>query len=210
MKINYSNRNRVELEEAILGSIMLDFQEDTKALMYSHGYTTPDCFVSPLHQIIYKTILICFENDIKPDLISVSKLKPPEASTFYNFDFLLIQYTQKVSSSAHLHHHLFLLKQYIYADFWLEKADEINQQDWNSTDVVTYSDNVIDSFKALENRFTGNLKKITNQNMSDQMKERWEMVQSGELFTVPFNIKSIDEFTGNGFYPSENRITFGL
>lgn len=208
MKINYTVKNRIEIESYILGSIMImqNNHKDVKDIMFSHGYIDKECFYTELHQDIYQSILKCWENNIAADVVSVTKLKSAKYFRPLNFelsfDFIVIQYTQLISSSAHLEYHLFILKQYIYCDYWNKIAYEILDNSWDDIDVLEFSEKLFITYKDLENKYTGNLKKINNENITEVLKERWEKTKSGQSITVPFSIKKIDEFTG-GFYPGE-------
>ena len=72
---NYDTQNRIDLEQAVLGSILVDDGQGIKELVLKHGFDNPNFFIEEMHQKIFYCILKCWENNEKVDLISITKYK---------------------------------------------------------------------------------------------------------------------------------------
>lgn len=89
-------RRPVELEEAVLGALMLE----KDAVIEVQGLITPEAFYNEAHQIIYKAI-VDLSMELKPiDLYTVTeKLKQIKKLTAVGGPSYLAQLTQKVGSA---------------------------------------------------------------------------------------------------------------
>ena len=211
MTSNYDYKHRIDIEEAVLGSILIDSKGE-KDLLFKHGIDDPYYFKKEFHQEVYSCILECWKNNIKPDIITIGKFKHKfkkiNSEESKNFDYYTIQLTQKISSSAHLEHHLLLLKQYVLYDYWNQRATEIYESNWNDRDVFIVSDNIIKGYQELEKKFVDGIKDNGNRVLENQ-RLKFEKIQKGEYFTVPTLISEFDEFTAGGFHPAELTIIAG-
>jgi replicative DNA helicase len=92
----------VDLEEAVLGAMMVDKKGMNEAL----EILNEDSFYDQKHQIIFKNIQELFSNRKVVDLLTLSeKLKSNKELDFVGGDIALIKLTQKVASSAHIEFH---------------------------------------------------------------------------------------------------------
>ena len=118
---NYDTQNRKDLEEAVLGSILIDSDRGLKEIVLKHGLDQPEFFIEEMHQKIFYCILRCWENNEKVDLISITKYKyekvKSNSADSKLFDLKSIQVSQRISSSAHIEFHILILKQYIMFDY---------------------------------------------------------------------------------------------
>ena len=72
---NYDTQNRIDLEQAVLGSILVDDGQGIKELVLKHGFDNPNFFIEEMHQKIFYCVLKCWQNNEKVDLISITKYK---------------------------------------------------------------------------------------------------------------------------------------
>lgn len=209
---NYDTQNRIDLEEAVLGSILVDDGQGIKELVLKHGFDNPNFFIEEMHQKIFYCVLKCWENNEKVDLISITKYKfqqvKSNSSDSKFFDLKSIQLCQKISSSAHLEFHLLILKQYVMYDYWNKRADEIINSDWNDRDIFEVSNNIINGYKEIEDKFINGITQSGNDILEIQRK-KFEKLRNGEYFTIATYIEEFDEFTGGGWHPAELTIVAG-
>lgn len=102
----------IELEEAVLGAMMLDRKGLDEALMVIR---TPEVFYKEAHKQIFTAIQRLNERGNPVDLLTVSnELKAMHKLEDVGGDFYLISLSQKIASSAHIDFHSrILLQNYI-------------------------------------------------------------------------------------------------
>lgn len=94
----------IDLEEAILGALMIDAQRGMDDLL--QVFTHEDVFYKNEHQAIFKAIKFLYDKSSAIDLLTVSaRLKETNELTIAGGEFYLIQLTQSISSSAHIEFH---------------------------------------------------------------------------------------------------------
>ena len=144
----------VELEEAVLGAMMID----KKGIDDVIDILNPDAFYDTKHQEIYAAIFELFQNSEPIDLLTVSNLlKKNGKLEFVGGDFFLIRLTQKVASSAHIEFHArIILKKYIQRRLISISSEIIENAYDESTDVFDLLD---DAEGKLFEVTQGNLKK---------------------------------------------------
>ncbi|CAM1363483.1 replicative DNA helicase [Tenacibaculum xiamenense] len=101
----------IDLEEAVLGAMMIDKKGIDTVIDILH----PEAFYDKRHQEIYEAIYTLFQNSEPIDILSVSnQLKKSAKLELVGGDFYLIGLTQKVASSAHIEFHSrIILERYI-------------------------------------------------------------------------------------------------
>ena len=110
----------IDIEEAILGSMMLDKNGLEDAMLI---IPTSDVFYKQNHVLIFEAIQSLYQRGEGIDLLTVSReLKKHGSLEDAGGDFYLIQLTQKVSSSAHI-------------DYWCRIA----LQHWMRRKVIMFS-----------------------------------------------------------------------
>ena len=144
----------VELEEAVLGAMMIDKKgiDDVIDVLCS------DAFYDQKHQEIYAAIYELFQNSEPIDLLTVSNLlKKNGKLEFVGGDFSLIRLTQKVASSAHIEFHArIILQKYIQRKLISISSEIIENAYDESSDVFELLD---DAEAKLFEVTQGNLKK---------------------------------------------------
>jgi len=144
----------VELEEAVLGAMMID----KKGIDDVIDVLSADAFYDQKHQEIYASIYQLFQNSEPIDLLTVSNLlKKNGKLEFVGGDFALIRLTQKVASSAHIEFHArIILQKYIQRKLISISSEIIENAYDESTDVFDLLD---DAEAKLFEVTQGNLKK---------------------------------------------------
>lgn len=144
----------VELEEAVLGAMMID----KKGIDDVIDILSSDAFYDQKHQEVYAAIYELFQNSQPIDLLTVSNLlKKNGKLDFVGGDFFLIRLTQKVASSAHIEFHArIILQKYIQRKLISISSEIIENAYDESTDVFDLLD---DAEGKLFEVTQGNLKK---------------------------------------------------
>ncbi|MCI2228125.1 replicative DNA helicase [Polaribacter sp. MSW13] len=144
----------VELEEAVLGAMMID----KKGIDDVIDILSSDAFYDQKHQEIYAAIYELFQNSEPIDLLTVSNLlKKNGKLEFVGGDFFLIRLTQKVASSAHIEFHArIILQKYIQRKLISISSEIIENAYDEGTDVFDLLD---DAEAKLFEVTQGNLKK---------------------------------------------------
>ena len=101
----------VDLEEAVLGAMMIDKKGVDDIIDILHA----DAFYKPAHQNIYNAMFLLFNASEPIDLLTVSnQLRKEGKLDSIGGDFYLVNLTQKVSSSAHIEFHArIIIQKYI-------------------------------------------------------------------------------------------------
>ncbi|CAA0148558.1 Replicative DNA helicase [Tenacibaculum maritimum] len=142
----------LELEEAVLGAMMIDKKGIDEVIDILH----PEAFYDKRHQEIYAAIYTLFQNSEPIDLLSVSnQLKKDAKLDIAGGDFYLIGLTQKVASSAHIEFHSrIVLQKYIQRKL-ITISSEIIENAYDET---------VDVFDLLDNA-EGKLFEVTQGNL---------------------------------------------
>ncbi len=201
---NFDFQARKDLEEAILGALLIDSRIGTKELLLKHGIDKKEYFCIELHQDVFERIWKCLKAGLKVDLITIGNFKQEKYIDKPNtFDFEAIRLTQKISTSAHLEYHLMILKQYILMDYWNNRAADILDGSWRTRDVLQVSDNIVNGYNLLLAKFTDKMdKNNVDSEARNTLLDKWQQVQNGVPISVPSGITRMDESIG-GYFNSE-------
>ena len=148
----------VELEEAVLGAMMID----KKGIDDVIDVLSADAFYDQKHNEVYAAIYELFQNSEPIDLLTVSNLLRKNGKLdFVGGDLYLIRLTQKVASSAHIEFHArIILQKYIQRKLISISSEIIENAYDESTDVFELLD---DAEAKLFEVTQGNLKKSSEQ-----------------------------------------------
>lgn len=128
----------VEIEEAVLGSILID----PKGLHEAMELLSEEVFYKEQNKAVFGAIAELYSKNESIDLLTISnELKKKGKLDLCGGDFYLIQLTQKISSSAHIEYHSRILLQKYVQRKCIYTSYEIIEQ--------SYSDDV-DIFELLE------------------------------------------------------------
>ena len=144
----------IDLEEAVLGAMMIDKKGIDTVIDILH----PEAFYDKRHQEIYAAIYTLFQNSEPIDILSVSnQLKKSAKLDLIGGDFYLINLTQKVASSAHIEFHSrIILERYIKRKL-ITISSELIESSYNET--IDVFDLLDDAESKLFEVTQGNLKK---------------------------------------------------
>ena len=124
----------VELEEAVLGALMLE----RDSIIAVQEYLVADAFYTEEHRLIYKAIEE-LSADLKPiDLFTVTeKLKAKKQLTKVGGAAYLAQLTQKVGSAANVEFHAKIVAQKYVQRELIRSATEIQRRSYDDDTDVT-------------------------------------------------------------------------
>lgn len=190
----------VELEEAVLGAMMID----KKGVNDVIDILTPDAFYKEAHKYIYEAIFKLFRDSQPIDLLTVStQLKKDGKLELAGGDYYLITLTQKISSSAHIEFHArIIIQKYIQRSLIRISSEIIEDAYDESTDVFDLIDSAESKiFEVTQN----NAKKSTEtaQSLVSQAIKRIQEIGNREgLSGLPTGFHKLDELT-SGWQPSD-------
>lgn len=194
----------IELEEAIIGSLLIDSSSIDECLMI---LKTSEVFYKEQHKLIFDAIRLLHLNNENIDLLTVShKLKTLNQLEQVGGDFYLIQLTQKISSSAHIEYHSRIVLQMWVKREMIKTSSELIESaydfDIDVFDLIAIQSMSLDTIN--EKVMSG----VTDLSMSEGMKlieKRIEVLSSKkeyELSGCYTGFKKVDLVT-NGFQSSD-------
>lgn len=131
----------VDLEEAVLGAMMID----KKGVDEVVGILQPDVFYKDAHKHIFESIAQLYTDSQPIDLLTVSaQLRKNSKLDLAGGDFYLIQLTQKISSSAHIEFHSRILLQKFTQRECIAVSSKIIEEAYNEN---------VDSFELIEKAY---------------------------------------------------------
>ncbi len=191
----------VELEEAVLGALMLE----KDSIITVQEFISPDAFYTEQHQLIYKAIEE-LSTELKPiDLYTVTeKLKVRRELKQVGGASYLARLTQKVGSAANVEFHAKIIAQKYVQRELIRSATEIQRRSYDEstdvTDLIGYAESEI--FKVAE----GHVKRSV-QSSKDILAKALMQIEEASKNTSAFNgvpsgFMAIDRVT-LGWQPSD-------
>jgi len=191
----------VELEEAVLGAIMLE----KDAIIAVQEILKPDCFYKETHRLIFEAIVTLSSRMEPIDLLTVTEeLKKEGKLDQIGGPYFLTQLTSKVASAAHIEYHARIVTQKYIQRELIRVSSEIQERSFDQTIDV---DDLLDFAEGqlFEVAF-GNIKKETQKIdlVIDQAIKRIEEISKKEtgLSGVPSGFTRLDRIT-SGWQPSD-------
>lgn len=190
----------VDLEEAVLGAMMIDRKGVDDVIDILHSET----FYKQAHQYIFDAIFKLFNESEPIDLLTVSnQLRKEGKLESVGGDFYLVNLTQKVSSSAHIEFHArVILQKYIQRRLISISSEIIDEAYDETTDVF----DLLDSAETkLFDVTQGNLKKSSEAAeglVSQALKKIEEIANKEGMSGVPSGFAKLDNLT-SGWQPSD-------
>ena len=191
----------VELEEAVLGALMLEGDSITTV----QEFLTADAFYLDTHRIIYRAIEeLCSEN--KPvDLLTVTeKLKRQKKLKEVGGAPFLAQLTQKVASAMNIEFHATIIAQKYVQRELIRASTEIQRRSYDEstdvTDLIDYAEAEI--FKVSEGHIKRDIQSASL--VFDKAMKAIEEAhaQGGTMNGVPTGFTRLDQLT-LGWQPSD-------
>ncbi|NNC70731.1 MAG: replicative DNA helicase, partial [Flavobacteriaceae bacterium] len=183
----------VDLEEAVLGAMMIDKKGVDDVIDILHA----DAFYKQSHQDIYDAMIKLFNASEPIDLLTVSnQLRKDGKLDGIGGDFYLVNLTQKVASSAHIEFHArIILQKYIQRRLISISSDIIDEAYDETSDVF----DLLDSAETKLFEVTqGNLKKSSEaaEGLVSQALKKIEEISSKEgMSGVPTGFTKLDSLT---------------
>ncbi len=191
----------VDLEEAVLGAMMLEQQAVNKVI----DILKPDMFYKEAHQYIFEAIFKLFEESEPVDILTVNqRLTKNGKLEIVGGAYYIMQLTNRVASGANAEFHARIIQQkYIQRELIRISSDIIKDAFEETTDVLDLLD------KAEKNLFTvaeNNLRKSA-MNMSDVVKEALHNIeeaakQEGNISGIATGFHHLDNLT-SGWQPAD-------
>ncbi len=190
----------IDLEEAVLGAMMIDKKGIDDVIDILHS----DAFYDVKHQEVYAAIYELFQNSEPIDLLTVSNLLRKKGKLdLIGGDFYLIRLTQKVASSAHIEFHArIILQKYIQRRLISISSEIIESSYDESTDVFDLLD---EAEGKLFEVTQGNLKKSSEDAGSlvkQALKKIQEIGNQEGMSGLATGFTKLDQLT-SGWQPSD-------
>jgi len=190
----------VDLEEAVLGAMMIDKKGVDEAI----DILKPEAFYKEAHKHIYDAIETLFKASQPIDILTVStQLRKNGKLELAGGDFYLINLTQKIASSAHIEFHSRIILQKFIQRSLIKISSEIIEDAYDeSSDIFELLDQ---AESKLYDVTQGNIKKSTEtaQSLVAQAKKRIEEIGKREgLSGLPTGFHKLDGLT-SGWQPSD-------
>jgi len=190
----------VELEEAVLGALMID----KNALNEVIDILEAECFYKEAHQEIYGAIKTLFAESQPIDMLTVSTtLKKNGKLKMCGGDYAIANLTQKVASSAHIEYHARIIVQKHIQRALIRVSSEIIHDAYDeSSDVLDLLDKAEGKLFEIAN---GNIKKNYDsaQSLVKEAIERIEHISKQEgLSGIATGFSKLDRVT-SGWQPSD-------
>ena len=182
-----------ELEEAVLGSLMIDRNALSKVI----DILTPETFYLESHQLIFSAVKDLFGASEAVDILTVAQLLRKGG----NLDRVggeskLINLSTRVSSSAHIEYHARIVVQKHIQRELIRISNELIEQAYDeATDVLDLLDNAEQSLFSVSQ---GNLKRNyeSSLNLVKQALDRISAISQREgLSGVPSGFREVDRVT---------------
>ncbi len=146
----------VELEEAVLGAIMLE----KDAIIEVIDILTPDSFYKEEHQKIFQAIIDLSSNDKAIDILTVTEeMKKRKELDDVGGPLYITQLTSRVASAAHIDYHARIIAQKYIQRELIRVSTEIQNQAFDES--IDVNDLLDFSESELFNIAQGNIKKET-------------------------------------------------
>lgn len=193
--------NAVELEDAVLGALMLE----SEALTDVVEILKPESFYKLEHQRIFEAILDLFSKSDPIDILTVSAwLKKAGYLELVGGPYYVSKLTDRVASSANAEYHARIIAQkHIQRELIRVSGDIYNEAFQDTTDVLELLDKAESSLFAVAE---GNLRKSYD-TMSSLVTQALKVVEEagkkeGGITGVPSGFTDLDRITG-GWQPSD-------
>lgn len=194
----------VELEEAVIGAMMIDQASTDECLMI---LKSPDVFYKEAHKHIFEAIQVLHHESTMIDLLTVSnQLRKMGTWEESGGDFYLIQLTQKISSSAHIEVHSRLLLQFFIKRQMIRDASEVLTKAYDDEmDVFELMNLASSRMDSVSEQTSSGVTDLSMKAGLQKIEKRIEVLSSAKddalsgLFT---GFKKLDKLT-NGWQPTD-------
>lgn len=183
-----------ELEEAVLGGIMLD----KDSIIIVSGILQPESFYKDAHQKIYTAILSLFSRNSPIDILTVtSELKSLKMLEEVGGPYYVAQLTNRVASTANIEYHSLIIDQFFKKREIIRICSEsLNKAYDDSLDYDDILQDIDKEFIKLNSNITSDSVEKINSIVKKKLIEI-EKIQKGEieLSGIPSKLTKIDSKT---------------
>ena len=191
----------VDLEEAVLGALMLEKEAVNTAI----DILQPKSFYKENHQKIFSVIQDLFQGSEPVDILTVTQeLKKRGELDLVGGPYYITQLTNRVASAANIEFHARIISQkYIQRELIRISSEIITDAYDETTDVFSLLDKAESSLFSVAE---GNIRK-SYQSMSDLIRESIDQIEKAKnqesgVIGVPSGFTSLDRVT-SGWQPSD-------
>lgn len=187
----------LELEEAVLGALMLEKEALTNVI---HILKVQN-FYKDAHKVIYQAIIDLFSESHPIDLLTVTtQLRKNGTLETAGGAFYVTELTSKVASAANIEHHARIISEQSMKRELIQISGEIQKNAFDQTsDVFELMDKVqlqlINMLGGLSSNRAISLKESTSQAIAS-MAQNMARKEKGLLTGIPTPIESLNQFTG--------------
>ncbi len=198
----------IDAEVAVIGSLMLDRQAISKVI----EILTEESFYVERHRVIYKAIMLMFNENISVDLITLNdRLTKNGDLDNAGGPYYLSKINEQTPSSAHVEHHAYIVQEKFLKRKLIQVSGEILENGYDDTKDALEEIDIAESkiFEIAEKRFRKSythIKKLAHDtyNIIEELQER----QDTGLTGIPSGFKDLDNLLG-GFQNSDFIIIAG-
>ncbi|MFM7153185.1 MAG: replicative DNA helicase, partial [Bacteroidota bacterium] len=191
----------VQLEEAVLGALMLD----RDALPMVMDILRPESFYTEGHQLVYRAIIRLFERSNPVDLLTVTEeLKKSGDLEKAGGGYYLVELTHRVASAANIEYHARIIAQkHIQRELIRVSTNVIRDAYEDTTDVFNLLDDAEKGLFAITQNNLSRSYESMGSLSSKVLKQIEELTQKGDGLTgVPTGFTELDRLT-SGWQPSD-------
>lgn len=191
----------VQLEEAVLGALMLD----RDALPMVMDILRPESFYTEGHQVIYRAVIRLFERSNPVDLLTVTEeLKKSGDLEKAGGGYYLVELTHRVASAANIEYHARIIAQkHIQRELIRVSTNVIRDAYEDTTDVFNLLDDAEKGLFAITQNNLSRSYESMGSLSSKVLKQIEELTQKGDGLTgVPTGFTDLDRLT-SGWQPSD-------
>lgn len=187
----------VELEEAVLGALMLE-KDAINAVI---DILSEESFYKDAHRLIFKSIINLFRDSEPVDLLTVtSELRKSGDLEKAGGAFYITELTSQVSSSANIEYHSKIIQEQHLKREMIKIGSLMQQKSFeDTTDVFELMDSIQVSLLGLMGGISSNKSIKLKDSISDvfqQMKLDMTKKQNNEITGIPTPITKLNQFTG--------------
>ncbi len=191
----------VQLEEAVLGALMLD----RDALPMVMDILRPESFYKEGHQLVYRAVIRLFERSNPVDLLTVTEeLKKSGDLEKAGGGYYLVELTHRVASAANIEYHARIIAQkHIQRELIRVSTNVIRDAYEDTTDVFNLLDDAEKGLFAITQNNLSRSYESMGSLSAKVLKQIEELTQKGDGLTgVPTGFTDLDRLT-SGWQPSD-------
>jgi len=201
--IHYDRDFLLNLEEALLASILVCDSDSVREFFHKHNLVPSD-FTWEYHQYLYQAILNCWKDGVKADVVSIEAYKPKQChdpDVIKQWTTMNIAIADKHISIATLEHTMMKFKEFRIMRYWLTVGNNVLNMDWSSRNVLETADKIVSNYHKLFHRLTSGL--ANTGGYVDELTQKYLNNQAGISPAIPSGCKELDELLGGGLYKGE-------